>query len=63
MNKLKKKPKLGLNAQYCWSHLFHRWDDLNTLFELNFAPRKLPLNRVHKHDFPDLKPNVIPKLH
>ena len=23
----------------------------------------LPLNRVHRDDFPDLKPNFIPKLH
>ena len=60
MEKLKRKPKHGLNAQYCWSHLFHRWDDLNTLFELNFAPGKLPLNRVHMDDFSDLKLIFIP---
>ena len=35
-------------------------DDLNILFELNFAPGKLPLNRVHKDDFLDLKPIFIP---
>ena len=33
------------------------------LCEFNFAPRKLPLNRVHRDDFPDLKPTFIPKLH
>ena len=27
-----------------------------SLSELNFAPRKLSLNRVHRDDFPDLKP-------
>ena len=38
----------------------------NTLIDLykpNFAPGKLPLNKVHKGDFPSLKPNFIPKLH
>ena len=38
----KYKTKHGLNAWNCWYHLFHRWDDLNTLFELDFAPGKLP---------------------
>ena len=36
------------------------------LCEPNFAPGKLPLNRVHRDDFPDLKPildHFIPKLH
>ena len=28
---------------------------MNKLYELNFAPGKLPLNRVHRDDFPDLK--------
>ena len=27
-----------------------------SLSELNFAPGKLSLNRVHRDDFPDLKP-------
>ena len=26
---------------------------MNTLSEVNFAPGKLPLNRVHRDDFPD----------
>ena len=60
MEKLKKKTKHGLNVQYCWSRLFHRWDDLNTLCELNFAPGKLPQNRVYRDDFPDLKCIFIP---
>ena len=30
--------------------------DLITLCELNFAPGKLPLNKVHRDNFPDLKP-------
>ena len=59
----KYKTKHGLNTWNCWSHLFHRWDDLNTLFELHFAPGKLPLNRLHRDDFPDLKPIFVPKLH
>ena len=29
---------------------------MNTLYELNFALGKLPLNGVHRDDFPDLKP-------
>ena len=47
--KLKKETKHGLNAEYCLSHI-------NTLYELNFVPGKLPLNKVHRDDFPDLKP-------
>ena len=31
--------------------------------ELNFALGKLPLNKVHKDDFPGLKPIFIPKLY
>ena len=37
----------------------------NTLidpYKPNFAPGKLPLNKVHRDDLPDLKPNFIPKL-
>ena len=58
--KAEKENKAWPNAQYCWSRLFHRWDDLSTLYGFNFAPGKLPLNRVHKDDFPDLKPIFIP---
>ena len=29
----------------------------------NFALGKLPLRRVHRGDFPSLKPNFIPKVH
>ena len=49
MKTLKKETKHGLNAQYCLSYS-------NTLNELNLAPGKLPLNKVHRDDFPDLKP-------
>ena len=36
------------------------------LCELNFAPGKLPLNRSHRDDCPDIKPilyHFIPRLH
>ena len=34
-----------------------------TLYQLNFALGKLPLNKVHRNNFPVLKPIFMLKLH
>ena len=59
----KQKTKYGLYVKYyVYLTCFHRWHGMNTLNELNFTLGKLPLNRVNRDDFPDLKTNFYTKI-
>ena len=67
--KLKKKRVHGLNAQYIFISPVSQVSGFEypsyyiiAPIKLNFAFGKLPLKKVHRDDFPVLKPILMPQI-